>query len=122
MIRATTQTTWIAVMMCGASISMAPMMLADISHFRKRSRKRITHMCGKFSQTAMNILHLAYKIYIAAASVMLSYHDLFWRTRLLVPLTGFFSNIHIMIVVAALKLNQVKMYCEIVSLMRVCES
>lgn len=80
-----------------------------------------SEMCGMISQVATDILHLAYKIYIAGGSMMLSYHDLFWRTRLLVPLTGFFSNIHIIIVVAALRLNQVKMYCEIVSLMRVCE-
>jgi hypothetical protein len=38
------------------------------------------------------------------------YHDLFWRTRLLVPLAGLFSNIHIMTVVAALRLNHVKIY------------
>jgi hypothetical protein len=44
------------------------------------------------------------------ALMHLRYHPLFWRTLRLVPLAGFFSNIHIMTVVAALKLNQVKMY------------
>jgi hypothetical protein len=43
-----------------------------------------------------------------AASV--DYHDLFWRTLRLVPLAGLFKSIHIMTVVAALKLNHVKMY------------
>jgi hypothetical protein len=41
------------------------------------------------------------------------YHDLFWRTLRFVPLRGFLSNIHIMTVVAALKLNQVKMYYQL---------
>ena len=43
------------------------------------------------------------------------YHDLFWRTLRLVPLAGLFSSIHIMTVVAALKLNHVKMYCEVLA-------
>ena len=38
------------------------------------------------------------------------YHDLFWRTLRLVPLAGLFNSIHIMTVVAALKLNHVKIY------------
>lgn len=74
-----------------------------------------TEICGIIPQVATDILHLAYKIYIAGDIVMMRYHDLFWRTLRLVPLTGFFSNIHIMIVVAALKLNQVKMYCKLIS-------
>jgi hypothetical protein len=52
-----------------------------------------------------------------APDVMMLYHPLFWRTLRLVPLAGFFSSIHIMTVVAALKLNQVKMYCHRVSLL-----
>jgi hypothetical protein len=52
------------------------------------------------------------------SDAMMLYHPLFWRTLRLVPLAGFFSSIHIMTVVAALKLNQVKMYCHHVSVLR----
>lgn len=45
------------------------------------------------------------------AKMAVLYHDLFWRTLRLVPLAGLFKSIHIMTVVAALKLNHVKMYC-----------
>lgn len=41
------------------------------------------------------------------------YHDLFWRTLRLVPLAGLFNSIHIITVVAALKLNHVKMYWQL---------
>jgi hypothetical protein len=51
------------------------------------------------------------------SDAIMLYHPLFWRTLRLVPLAGFFSSIHIMTVVAALKLNQVKMYCRRVSLL-----
>jgi hypothetical protein len=43
----------------------------------------------------------------------LAYQFLLWRTRLLMPLEGLLSSIHIMTVVAALKLNHVKMYFEL---------
>lgn len=46
-------------------------------------------------------------------NVKVVYHDLFWRTLRLVPLAGLFKSIHIMTVVAALKLNHVKMYWRI---------
>ena len=44
------------------------------------------------------------------SNIMVVYQDLFWRTLRLVPLAGLFNSIHIMTVVAALKLNHVKMY------------
>jgi hypothetical protein len=86
---------------------------ARLERARLASSKRYDTCSVQIYITGEWLLWLAAKQMLPEVELTVLYHDLFWRTLRFVPLRGFLSNIHIMTVVAALKLNQVKMYYQL---------